>query len=57
MNEPQVPQTPERPSFIPLLQWLENQRVLQPGTVAQVNVLADHVKGLGNVLKQAGLLK
>ena len=57
MNEPQVPQTPQRPSFIPLLQWLENQRVLQPGTVAQVNVLADHVKGLGNVLKQAGLLK
>lgn len=55
MNEPI--QAPKLPSFIPLLQWLENQRVLQQGTVAQVNVLADHVKGLGNALKQAGLLK
>lgn len=45
------------PSFVPLLQWLEDQRILSPGTVVQVNTLADHVKGLSGVLKSAGLLK
>lgn len=54
MNQP-VQQS--APSLVPLLQWLENQKLLAPGTVKQVNTFADHVKGLGNALKAAGILK
>lgn len=51
MNAPQIP------SMVPLLQWLEDQKLAPRGTVKQVNTLADHVKGLGNALKAAGVLK
>lgn len=51
MNAPQIP------SMVPLLQWLEQHKIVSPGTVNQVSQLAGHVKGLGDALKSAGLLK
>lgn len=44
-------------SFVPLLEWLEKNKVVLPGTTKQVNDLAENVKGLGNALKAGGLVK
>ena len=49
--------TQQMPSFVPLLEWLEHHKIVTPGTVAQVNQLADHVKGFDNALKSAGIIK
>ena len=54
MNQP-IRQQP--PSFVPLLQWLEDQRVLPQGTVREVHTLADKVKGFGDALKRGGIVR
>jgi hypothetical protein len=44
-------------SVVPLLQWLEQNKIVPKGTVKQVNDLADNVKTLGDALKAGGLTK
>jgi hypothetical protein len=46
-----------KPSFVPLLQWLEQNKILPKGTVKQVNDLADNVKNLGDALKAGRLTR
>ena len=43
------------PSFVPLLQWLEQNKIAPKGTVKQVEDFAEKVKGLGDALKRAGV--
>lgn len=52
MNQP-IPRP--APSFVPLLQWLEQQKVVPAGTVLQVNTLAEKVKQFGDALKAGGI--
>jgi hypothetical protein len=54
MNEPM---RQSAPSFVPLLQWLEDSKLVPKGTVGQVNDLADRVKGLGDALKRGGVIR
>jgi len=44
-------------TFIPLLQWLEQNKVVKACTTKQVNQLAENVKGLGSALKAGGIVK
>jgi len=44
-------------TFIPLLEWLEKNKIVTPGTTKQVNQLAENVKGLGSALKAGGIVK
>jgi len=46
-----------KPSFVPLLQWLEQNKIVPKGTVKQVNDLADNVKRFGDALKAGGITK
>lgn len=54
MNQPTVRTAP---NFSPLMRWLEDNSVLPKGTTKQVNDLADKVKGLGDALKQSGVIR
>lgn len=47
--------SPKLPNLSPLIQWLEDNKVISPGTVATVNTLADKLKGLSDALKQGGI--
>ena len=44
-------------TFVPLLEWLEKNKLVNPGTTKQVNDLADNLKGLGDALKAGSVLR
>jgi len=50
MNQPAQP-----PNLTPLVQWLEANKLVRPGTTAAMHALADKVKELGAALRAAGV--
>lgn len=53
MNQPVNLQQPR--SFVPLLEWCEQNKIVPQGTTKHVNDLADNMKRLGDALRAAGV--